>query len=61
MSKNLDRYWQIEYQLQNLWSVPDKDRNYKLISRLTAEQSSIKDSLIEEEREQLIDIALTNH
>ena len=61
MSKNLDRYWQIEYQLQNLWGVPDKDRNYKLISRLTAEQSSIKDSLIEEEREQLIDIALTNH
>ena len=61
MSKNLDRYWQIEYQLQNLWGVPDKDRNYKLISRLTAEQSSVKDSLIEEEREQLIDIALTNH
>jgi len=61
MSKNLDRYWQIEYQLQNLWGVPDKDRNYKLISRLTAEQSSIKESLIEEEREQLIDIALTNH
>ncbi len=61
MSKNLDRYWQIEYQLQNLWGVPDKDRNYKLISRLTAEQSSVKESLIEEEREQLIDIALTNH
>jgi len=61
MSKNLDRYWQIEYQLQNLWSIPDKARDYRLISRLTAEQSSIKDSLIEEEREQLIDIALTNH
>ncbi len=61
MSKNLDRYWQIEYQLQNLWSVPDKDRNYKLISRLTAEQSSIKESLIEEEKQQVIDIALTNH
>ncbi len=61
MSKNLDRYWQIEYQLQQLWSVPDKDRDYKLISRLTAEQSKVKDSLIEEEREQLIDIALTNH
>ncbi len=61
MSKNLDRYWQIEYQLQQLWSVSDKDRDYKLISRLTAEQSKVKDSLIEEEREQLIDIALTNH
>jgi hypothetical protein len=61
MSKNLDRYWQIEYQLQNLWGVSDKDRDYKLITRLTAEQSSIRDSLIEEEREQLIDIALTNH
>ena len=61
MSKNLDRYWQIEYQLQQLWSVPDKDRDYKLISRLTAEQSKVKESLIEEEREQLIDIALTNH
>jgi len=61
MSKNLDRYWHIEYQLQKLWNEPHEDRNYKLISRLTAEQSSIKDSLIEEEREQLIDIALTNH
>ena len=61
MSKNLDRYWQIEYQLQQLWSVSDKDRDYKLISRYTAEQSKVKESLIEEEREQLIDIALTNH
>ena len=49
MSKNLDRYWQIEYQLQMLWSVSDKDRDYKLISRLTAEQSKVKESLIEEE------------
>jgi len=61
MSKNLDRYWQIEYQLQNLWNVSDNDRDYRLISRLTAEQSSIRESLMEEERQQLIDIALTNH
>jgi len=61
MSKNLDRYWQIEYQLQNLWNVSDNDRDYRLISRLTAEQSSIRESLIEEEKQQLIDIALTNH
>ncbi|HAW79638.1 MAG TPA: hypothetical protein DCX27_07950 [Balneola sp.] len=61
MSKNLDRYWHIEYQLQELWNKSHKDRDYKLISRLTAEQSSVKESLIEEEREQLIDIALTNH
>ena len=61
MSKNLDRYWQIEYQLQYLWGIQHEARDYKLISRLTAEQSKVKDSLIEEEMEQLIDIALTNH
>ncbi len=61
MSKNLDRYWQIEYQLQMLWSIQHEARDYKLISRLNAEQSKVKESLIEEEREQLIDIALTNH
>ena len=61
MSKNLDRYWQLEYQLQMLWSIQHAARDYKLISRLNAEQSKVKESLIEEEREQLIDIALTNH
>jgi hypothetical protein len=61
MSKNLDRYWQLEYQLQMLWSIQHEARDYKLISRLNAEQSKVKESLIEEEREQLIDIALTNH
>ena len=61
MSKNLDRYWQIEYQLQMLWSIQHEARDYKLISRLNAEQTKVKESLIEEEREQLIDIALTNH
>ena len=61
MSKNLDRYWQLEYQLQMLWSIQHEARDYKLISRLNAEQSKVKESLIDEEREQLIDIALTNH
>ncbi len=61
MSKNLDRYWQLEYQLQMLWSIQHEARDYKLISRLNAEQTKVKESLIEEEREQLIDIALTNH
>ena len=61
MSKNLDRYWQIEYQLQMLWSIQHEARDYKLISRLNAEQSTVKESLIEEERRQLEDMALTNH
>ena len=61
MSKNLDRYWQIEYQLQMLWSIQHEARDYKLISRLNSEQSKVKESLIEEERKQLEDMALTNH
>ena len=61
MSKNLDRYWQIEYQLQMLWNIQHEARDYKLISRLTSEQSKVKDSLIEEERKQLEDMALINH
>ena len=61
MSKNLDRYWQIEYQLQHLWSVPHESRDYSYISVLNTEQSKVKESLIEEERKQLEDMALTNH
>jgi len=60
MSKNLDRYWHIEYQLQKLWNKPHEDRDYKLISRLTAEQSSVLDSLREEERKTLEDTALSH-
>ena len=60
MSKNLDRYWQIEYQLQMLWEVPHKARDYRLIGRLNAEQSSVLDSLREEERKTLEDAALSH-
>ena len=61
MSKNLDRYWQIEYQLQHLWCMPHEARDYAYISVLNTEQSKVKESLIEEERRQLEDMALTNH
>ena len=61
MSKNLDRYWQIEYQLQMLWEVPHEARDYRLISRLNAEQSSVLDTLREEERKTLEDAALSHH
>ena len=60
MSKNLDRYWQIEYQLQMLWEVPHKARDYRLISRLNAEQSSVLNTLREEERKTLEDAALSH-
>ena len=61
MSKNLDRYWQLEYQLQHLWSIPHKGRDYKLISRLTAEQSKVRDTLGDREIMVVEDGALTNH
>jgi len=61
MSKNLDRYWHIEYQLSKLWTVPHHRRDYAMISVYGKEQQEIRCSLIEEERQQLIDIALTNH
>ena len=61
MSQNLDRYWQIEYQLQQLWNEPHEVRDYSLISVLNAEQSSILDTLREDERRQFEDAALTNH
>jgi hypothetical protein len=61
MSQNLDRYWQIEYQLQHLWNEPHEVRDYSLISVLNAEQSSILDTLREDERRQFEDAALTNH
>ena len=60
MSKKLDRYWQIEYQLQMLWEIPHEARDYRLISRLNAEQSSVLDSLREEERKSLEDGALSH-
>ena len=61
MSKNLDRYWQIEYQLQHLWQVPHEARDYAYISVLNAEQKEVMQSLREEERLQLEDASLTNH
>jgi len=61
MSKNLDRYWQIEYILQQLWSIPHEVRDYAYISVLNAEQKEVMQSLREEERRQLEDASLTNH
>ncbi len=61
MSKNLDRYWQIEYQLQHLWSMPHEVRDYAYISVLNAEQSKIISNLRDEERRQLEDAALGHH
>ena len=61
MSKNLDRYWQIEYQLQHLWCMPHEVRDYAYISVLNTEQSEVLQSLREEERRQFEDAALTNH
>ena len=54
MSKKLDRYWQIEYQLQYLWEIPHKARDYDRIGRLNAEKTKIIDSLREEEYNQLL-------
>ena len=61
MSKNLDRYWQIEYLLQQLWEIPHHARDYTLISVYNKEQQEIKDALREEERRQLEDAALCHH
>ena len=61
MSKNLDRYWQIEYQLQHLWSVPHEARDYSYISVLNTEQSKVMQALKEEERKSLEDTALSHH
>ncbi len=61
MSKNLDRYWQIEYLLQQLWEIPHHVRDYTLISMYNKEQQDIKSALVEEERRQLEDAALTHH
>ena len=60
MSKKLDRYWQIEYQLQYLWEIPHEARDYYRIGRLNAEKTSIIDSLREEERNHLEDTALSH-
>ena len=61
MSKNLDRYWQIEYQLQKLWAIEHHIRDYPLISVLNKEQSDIVDAFRADERRQAEDAALTNH
>ena len=53
MSKTLDRYWQIEYQLQHLWQIPHEARDYAYISVLNAEQSALLDQLRVEDRAQL--------
>jgi hypothetical protein len=61
MSKNLDRYWQIEYQLQLLWDIEHQVRDYALISVLGKEQQDIRAALSREEKETLEDVALTHH
>ena len=61
MSKNLDRYWQIEYILQQLWGVPHHKRDYAMISVYGKEQQEIKRALKEDERMRLEDAALTHH
>ena len=61
MSKNLDRYWELENQLQYLWSIPDEARDYPLINKLNTEQRAIVDSLRESERIQIEDAILTHH
>ena len=61
MSKNLDRYWQIEYQLQKLWAIEHHIRDYPLISVLNKEQSDILEAFREDERRHLEDVALCTH
>ncbi len=61
MSKNLDRYWQIEYILQQLWEIPHHERDYAMISIYNKEQQEIRARLHEEERRQLEDAALCHH
>ena len=61
MSKMLDRYWQIEYQLQLLWEIPHEARDYAYISVLNKEQQDIKLALEKEERKLIDDVNLTNH
>jgi len=61
MCKNLDRYWQLEYQLQLLWEMPSDVRDHNHIQKLTNEQKSIVDNLREHERRQFEDSALTHH
>ena len=61
MSKNLDRYWQIEYHLQLLWEIPHEARDYAHISVLNKEQQDIKRLLELEERQRIEDVSLTNH
>lgn len=60
MSKNLDRYWQIEYILQKLWDIPHHARDYALISIYNKEQQEIRDRLREEELRQVEDVALSH-
>ena len=61
MSKNLDRYWQLEYQLQLLWEMPRDVRDHKHIQKLTSEQKTIISNLQDDERRQFEDLALTHH
>ena len=61
MSKNLDRYWQLEYQLQLLWEIPHAARDYAHISVLNKEQQDIVNSLREDERREVEDAILTHH
>ena len=61
MFKNLDRYWQIEQQLQKLWEIEHHIRDYPAISVLNKEQDLIVKAFTDDERRQTEDHALTNH
>ena len=61
MSKNLERYWQLEYQLQLLWEVPRDCRDHKHIEKLTNEQKTIINNLRDDERRLFEDSALSHH
>ena len=61
MSKNLERYWQLEYQLQLLWEMPRDCRDHKHIEKLTNEQKTIINNLRVDERRLFEDSFLSHH
>jgi hypothetical protein len=61
MSKNLDRFWQLEYQLQLLWEMPADVRDHKHIEKLTNEQKTIINNLRDDELRQFEDSVLIHH
>ena len=61
MSKNLDRFWQLEYQLQLLWEMPADVRDHKHIEKLINEQKTIINNLRDDEFRQFEDSVLIHH